>query len=137
MQAAVVVILKQNKAKDEFTIAYVSERSEVRLTEPRFGICTHRQTIVPFSTPHSVLIRANGTSRLATADNDLFGCQKRESSPESVENGTIWVQSNHTVFHGDTMDEGLLVVEEVGVWNPQLVCYSVVQGQIERDANIC
>lgn len=66
-----------------------------------------------------------------------FRTCKQDRSPESVENGTVRVQTNHAVFHGDTVDEGLLVVEEVGVWDPQLVCDSVVQGQIERYANIC
>lgn len=44
------------------------------------------------------------------------------------------MQSNHTVLDGDTVHKGLLVIEEIGVRDPELVCYSVVQCQVERDS---
>lgn len=47
MQAAVVVILKQNRTKDGFTVAYVSEMSEVDKAIKQ----SHNQTIVPFTVP--------------------------------------------------------------------------------------
>lgn len=34
------------------------------------------------------------------------------------------------------MDKGLLVVDEVGVRDPQLICHSVVQGEVEGDAGV-
>ncbi|KAF3834830.1 hypothetical protein F7725_027388, partial [Dissostichus mawsoni] len=43
---------------------------------------------------------------------------------------------DHPVLDGDSVDEGLLVVEEVGVGDPQLVGHSVVQRQVQRDAQV-
>lgn len=57
-------------------------------------------------------------------------------SPESVENSAVRVQSNHAVFNCDAVNEGLLVVEEVRVRDPELVSHSVVQCQVERDPYI-
>ena len=53
--------------------------------------------------------------------------------PEAIENGTIWMQADHAVFDGDSVDERLLVVQEVGVGDPELVGDPVVQGQVEGD----
>ena len=47
------------------------------------------------------------------------------------------MQSNHTVLHCHAMQEGLLVIEEVGVWEPQLVCYAVIQSQVEGQLSVC
>lgn len=52
---------------------------------------------------------------------------REQSSPEAVENSAVWVESNHSVFHSDAVHKGLLVIEEVGVRYPKLVCHSVVQ----------
>lgn len=56
----------------------------------------------------------------------LKGQAKLQFLPEAVENSAIWVKSNHPVLYCDTMHKGLLVIEKVGVWDPELVCYSVV-----------
>ena len=44
------------------------------------------------------------------------------------------MQSDHSVLHRHPVDEGLLVINEVGVRDPQLVCHSVVQGEVKRNA---
>lgn len=59
-----------------------------------------------------------------------------ENPPEAVENGSIWVQADHAVFDGDSVDEGLFVVEEVGVRDPQLVRHSVIQSQVVGDLRV-
>lgn len=46
------------------------------------------------------------------------------------------MQSDHPVLHCHPMDEGLLVINEVGVWDPQLICHPVVQGKVKRNASI-
>lgn len=51
--------------------------------------------------------------------------------PEPVENRPIRMQPNHPILHRHAMDEGLLVINEVGVRDPQLVGHPVVQGQVE------
>lgn len=58
----------------------------------------------------------------------------KQRSPETVEHSSIRVQSDHPVLHRHPVNEGLLVIDEVGVRDPQLVCHPVVQGEIERDA---
>jgi len=57
-------------------------------------------------------------------------------SPEAIENSAIRVEPNHSVLYSNTVHKGLLVIEEVSVWDPELVCYSVVQRQVERDPEI-
>lgn len=56
--------------------------------------------------------------------------------PEPVENRPIRMQPNHPVLHRHPVDEGLLVVNEVGVWDPQLIGHPVVQGQVERNPRV-
>lgn len=56
--------------------------------------------------------------------------------PEPVEHSSIGMQSNHAVFHRHPMDEGFLVVNEVGVRDPQLVCHAIVQGQVEGNPRV-
>lgn len=46
------------------------------------------------------------------------------------------MQSDHPVLHRHTVDKGLLVIDEVGVGDPQLICHPVVQGEVERDARV-
>lgn len=46
------------------------------------------------------------------------------------------MEPNHTVLNSDAVHEGFLVIKEVGVRDPQLVCYSVVQRQVEGDPGI-
>lgn len=46
------------------------------------------------------------------------------------------MKTDHSVFHCDTVDKGLLVIEEVGVGDPELVCDPVVQCQVQRDAHV-
>lgn len=58
------------------------------------------------------------------------------SVPESVEHCAVRVESDHPVFDCDTMDEGLLVVQEVGVGHPQLIGHSVIQGQVVGDLGV-
>lgn len=53
-------------------------------------------------------------------------------SPQAVQDGPVRMEADHAVLHGHPMQEGLLVVEEVGVRQPQLVSHPVVQGQVER-----
>lgn len=66
----------------------------------------------------------------------VHGPRELQDSPESVENCAVWVQSNHSVLNGNAVNKRLLVIEEVGVWDPELVCHSVVQRQVERDPQI-
>ena len=40
------------------------------------------------------------------------------------------METDHPVLDRDAMNEGLLVVEEVGVGDPQLVGHSVIQSQV-------
>ena len=56
--------------------------------------------------------------------------------PQPVEDSAIWVQSDHTVLHCHPMKKGLLVVKEVGVREPQLVCYTVVQSQVQLHLSV-
>lgn len=58
------------------------------------------------------------------------------SVPETVEDCAVWVESDHPVFDCDTMDEGLLIVQEVGVRHPQLIGHSVIQGQVVGDLRV-
>lgn len=44
------------------------------------------------------------------------------------------MQSDHSVFHRHPVNKGFLIVDEVSVRNPQLVCHSVVQSQVERNS---
>lgn len=41
------------------------------------------------------------------------------------------MQSDHPVLHCHAVQKGLLVVKEVGVGEPEMVCYAVVQGQVQ------
>lgn len=41
------------------------------------------------------------------------------------------MQPDHSVLHCHAVEEGLLVIKEVGVREPQLVCNAVVQSQVE------
>ena len=41
------------------------------------------------------------------------------------------MQADHPVLDRHAVQEGLLVVQEVGVWEPQLVGHAVVQSQVE------
>lgn len=59
-----------------------------------------------------------------------------QSPPEAVENSPIWMQADHAVLHSDTVNKRLLVIEEVSVWDPQLVGDPVVQGQVERNPEV-
>lgn len=56
--------------------------------------------------------------------------------PESVEHGAVRVQPDHAVLDSHAVDEGLLVVDEVGVGDPELVGHPVVQGQVEGDPGV-
>ena len=47
------------------------------------------------------------------------------------------MEPNHAILHRYPMQKGLLVIQEIGVRQPQLVSYSVVQGQVERKVVIC
>lgn len=46
------------------------------------------------------------------------------------------MQADHAVFDCDSMDERLLVIEKVGVGDPELVSNPVVKCQVERDSHI-
>lgn len=54
-------------------------------------------------------------------------------SPEAVEDGAVGMEPDHAVLHRHPVQKGLLVVQEVGVRQPQLVSHPVVQGQVERE----
>lgn len=58
------------------------------------------------------------------------------SVPETVEHRAVWVESDHPVFDCDAMDEGLLIVQEVGVRHPQLIRHSVIQGEVVGDLGV-
>lgn len=53
-------------------------------------------------------------------------------SPQAIQDGPVRVEADHAVLHGHPVQKGLLVVQEVGVRQPQLVSHPVVQGQVER-----
>ena len=42
------------------------------------------------------------------------------------------MEPNHAILHCHPMQKGLLVIQEIGVRQPQLVSHPVVQGQVER-----
>lgn len=46
------------------------------------------------------------------------------------------MQSDHPVLHRHPVDKRLLVVDEVGVRDPELISDSVVERQVERDAGV-
>lgn len=46
------------------------------------------------------------------------------------------MQSDHPVLHRHPVDKRLLVVDEVGVGDPELIGDSVVECQVERDAGV-
>ena len=56
--------------------------------------------------------------------------------PKAVQHSSIWMQSYHAVLDCHPVDEGLFVIDEVGVWHPQLICHPVVQGQVEWDPSV-
>lgn len=60
----------------------------------------------------------------------------KQNTPESIEDSPIWMQADHAVFDCDSMDERLLVIEKVGVGDPELVSNPVVKCQVERDSHI-
>lgn len=60
----------------------------------------------------------------------------KQLPPETIEDGSIRVQSDHSVLHCHPVDKGLLVINEVCVRDPQLVCHPVVQCEVERDAGV-
>lgn len=46
------------------------------------------------------------------------------------------MQPDHSILYCDAMEEGLLVIKEVGVREPELVCHTVVQSQIEFELTV-
>lgn len=46
------------------------------------------------------------------------------------------MQPDHSVLYCHAVKEGLLVIKEVGVREPQLVCYAVVQSQVELELTV-
>jgi len=60
------------------------------------------------------------------------GAGNGSHQPEPVEDRPVRVQTDHSVLHGDAVHEGLLVVQEVGIGDPQLIRHPVVQGQVQR-----
>lgn len=69
-------------------------------------------------------------------NNDTNFCAANQTPPEAIENRSIWMQADHTVFHSNSMDERLLVIEKVGVGDPELVGNPVIQGQVEGDSYV-
>lgn len=47
------------------------------------------------------------------------------------------MEPDHAILHCHSMQKGLLVVQEIGVRQPQLVSHPVVQGQVERKVIVC
>ena len=56
--------------------------------------------------------------------------------PESIKHCAIGVETDHPVLDCDTVNERLLVVEKVGVWDPQLIRHSVIQSQVVGDLRV-
>lgn len=56
--------------------------------------------------------------------------------PQSIKHRAVRVEADHPVLDGDAMDEGFLVVEEVGVGDPQLVSHSVIQSEVVGDLRV-
>lgn len=46
------------------------------------------------------------------------------------------MEPDHAVLDGDAVNEGLLVIQEVRVRNPQLVGHSVIQSQVVGDLRV-
>lgn len=58
------------------------------------------------------------------------------SVPETVEHRAVRVESDHPVFDCHAVDEGLLIVQEVGIGHPQLISHSVIQSQVVGDLRV-
>lgn len=56
--------------------------------------------------------------------------------PESIKHRAVRVETDHPVFDRDTMNEGLLVIQEVGVRDPQLIRHPVIQSQVVGDLRV-
>lgn len=56
--------------------------------------------------------------------------------PESIKHRAVRVETDHPVLDSDTVNEGLLVVEEIGVGHPQLIRHSVIQSQVVGDLRV-
>lgn len=52
-------------------------------------------------------------------------------SPQAVEHSSVRMESDHSVLHCDPVHKGLLIVDEVGVRDPERVSHPVVQRQVE------
>lgn len=46
------------------------------------------------------------------------------------------MQPDHSVLYCHAVKEGLLVIKEVGVREPELVCYTVVQSQVQFEFTV-
>lgn len=57
--------------------------------------------------------------------------------PQAIQDSPIRMEPNHAILHCHPMQKGLLVIQEIGVRQPQLVSHPVVQGQVERKVIIC
>ena len=62
--------------------------------------------------------------------------RRRGFSPQSVQNRTVRVETDHAVLDRDAVNKRLLVVEEVGVGHPELVGHPVVQREVEGDPGV-
>ena len=64
------------------------------------------------------------------------GRKRKGFSPQSVQNRTVRMETDHAVLDRDAVNKRLLVIEEVGVGHPELVGHPVVQREVEGDPSI-
>lgn len=81
---------------------------------------------------HHIIVHRNQS----TDSHDRKGGAVVKLSPESVKHRAVGVETDHPVLDGDAMNEGLLVVQEVGVGHPELIGYSVIQRQVVGDLGV-
>lgn len=72
----------------------------------------------------------------STNSHDTIGRADIKGLPESIKHRAVRVETDHPVLDGDAVNEGLLVVEEVCVWDPQLVRHPVIQSQVVGDLRV-
>lgn len=41
------------------------------------------------------------------------------------------METYHTILYSHPMKKGFLVIEEIGVREPKLVCHTIIQGQVK------
>lgn len=67
---------------------------------------------------------------------DTIGSAVVKGLPESIKHCAIGVETYHPVLDSNTVNKRLLVIEEIGVGDPQLIRHSVIQSQVVGDLRV-